>query len=230
MAHLEAPLEHNEGIQSPDADSEAEGSFRSAASSPGMRGPLRSSIPSSFDNSDSGTIQPLSTGFVDLGPAESDSVDVPLEEPTLDIDDSPPIPVGEDGASERRAADASSIAVPVQHARSSSGQAMDAAVYSMFAEGEESEPSSPSGSVIIKDTPSRGSPTSDDSESEPEAHDYHASHGPVSPRSVAHALEDVINRRESGSGDSRVHEDLIYESSESSPTNGASIQAEIQTL
>lgn len=230
-----AHSEHTEQIQSPVAYLEAEVRYPSTTSTPAVTEPLRSSLPSLFDYSDSATIQPSYESFVNFDPqhsTESRSGDVPSDEPTSNIDSLPTL-VGEFEAHPPEPLQGpppypASSGVSVQDTPSSPGQATNTAP-SIFVEDEESVPSSPTGSVIIKDTPSPpGSPASNYSESEPEIHEYHPSHGqpksPVSPRSIAHALEDAINHRETSSGDISVHEDLIFESSESGPTPAVSVQ------
>jgi len=172
-----------------------------------------------LDYSESAAVLPSSKSFDNLDPTESRSVD----RPASSVDDSLPTPVGELEAypvSEPLQGPAPS-GISVQHTRGSLKQALSTTPFSISLEGEESEPSSPTGSVIIKDTPSApGSPESNYySESEPEVDEYRPSHcQPVSPRSITHALEDVISHRENGNGDISLREDRVFESSESRPT------------
>lgn len=213
LAHLEVPSERTEHIRSSAANLEAEGLSPSTTLAPAVD--LRSSLPSLLDYSESAAPQPSSKSFVKLDPAQSRSVDGPASS----IDDSLPTPVGEFEAypvSEPLQGPAPS-GISVQHTRVSLERALNTTPFSNSVEAEESEPSSPTGSVIIKDTPSApGSPESNYySESEPEVDEYRPSHGqPVSPRSITHALEDVISHRENGSGDISLREDLMFESSE----------------
>ncbi|KAG0609588.1 hypothetical protein M758_8G195800 [Ceratodon purpureus] len=104
------------------------------------------------------------------------------------------------------------------------GQAMSNGPSAFPVNDEESVPSSPTGSVIIKDTPSPpGSPASNYSESESEIHEFHPPEdqpkSPVSSYLVAHALEDVVIQGKPSSGEINVQEDPRFKSSQSRPTS-----------
>ena len=126
--------------------------------------------------------------------------------------------------------DPAGTGVSVHPSQSLLRQAMNIAPPSFPMRDEESLPSSPTGSVIIKDTPSPpASPASNYSESESELNENHPSHGQptssMSPRSITHALDDVINHGETSSGDIGLHQDPRFKSSEIGPTTTVCDQA-----
>lgn len=118
----------------------------------------------------------------------------------------------------------------VQPTPSPLGQAMMDAPPSFFVKDEEeSVPSSPTGSVIIKDTPSPpGSLASNYSEGESEIHEFHPPYdqpqSPVSPLSVADVMEDMVHHGKTSSGEIHVQEDPRFVSSHSGETSAVSIQ------
>lgn len=114
----------------------------------------------------------------------------------------------------------------VKFAPSPLGQVASYDSHSHSVKDEESLPSSPTGSVIIKDTPSPpGSPASNYSENESEIHEFQ-SHSraktPVSPRSVAHALEDDHDER--AGSNTGVPQDPRFTSSQSGQPIAGSVQ------
>jgi len=117
----------------------------------------------------------------------------------------------------------------VQPTPSPLGQDLHNAPPSFSVEDEGSVPSSPTGSVIIKDTPSPpGSPASNYSEGEsaiPEFRPpYDEPKSPASPRSVAHVMENIVNHGKTSNAEIHVQEDPRFASSHSGPASAVSIQ------
>lgn len=225
--HFEAPSVHTDRIKPSVTCLEAEVRPPSTTSVPSITAPSRSSPTSPFGLTDLAAMQPSYKSFDNIDPRHS--TDVVSNGPTSNIDlltapvgelEADPFSVPRQGPTPSPASSGVSVhSTPTINITSSTFPMRD----------EESVPSSPTGSVIIKDTPSPpGSPASNYSESESEIHEYHPSHDQpsshVSPRSIAHALEEVINHGETSSPDIGLRQDPGFQSSERGPTTSVSTQ------
>jgi hypothetical protein len=241
--HFEASSGHIEQMQPSATYLETEVRPPSTTPASFTTEPSMPSSTSPFGLTDSATMQPSHKSFDHLNPrlsTESISMDIPSNGPTSDIDlsntaveefEADPFSAPSQGPtpSQDPTLNPASSEASVHPTLIPLKQAINIVPPSFSVRDEESVPSSPTGTVIIRDSPSPpASPASNYSESESEIHEYHPSHdqprSPMSSHSIAHGLEDVISYEETGSGDRGLHQDPRFKSSEREPTTIVSIQ------